>query len=93
MTETEEVLRGAEAERLLNSEIYKEAISRVREGIVRAMVDSPLGDDKTHNRLVIALQLLNKIETNIREVAQTGQLAKLSIKTGLVEGFKQRIGR
>lgn len=74
-----EIVRGAEAERLLNHEIIIEAFDKVHEGIINAMADSPMGDEKTHNRLVIALQLLDQIEKRIKEVATTGKLAKIQV--------------
>jgi hypothetical protein len=41
------------------------------------MTASPLGDEKTHNRLVIALQLLNQINKQLTDVMQTGKLAAI----------------
>jgi len=72
-----EIHRGDEAQRLLESEVYIESMQKVREGITKAMQDAPMGDEKTHNRLVIALQLLNQIEKQIKEFATTGKMAKM----------------
>jgi len=41
------------------------------------MANSPLNDEKTHNRLVIALQLLNQINKQLTDVMQTGKLAAI----------------
>ena len=75
-----EVTRGEEAEYLLNHEIIKDAFGKTREGIYTAMNQAAMGDEKTHNRLVIALQLLNQIERHIKEVATTGKLAKIQFE-------------
>ena len=89
MTEHEEMIRGEEAERLLNNPLFIESIKKVKDGIVSSMEQSALGDESTHNRLVIALQLLNKIEKNIKEVAETGKMVKMQIeKQGLFSRFK-----
>ena len=89
MTEHEEMIRGEEAERFLNNPLFKESIDKVRAGIVSSMEQSALGDQSTHNRLVIALQLLNKVEKNIREVAETGKMVKMQIeKQGFLSRFK-----
>ena len=89
MTEHEEMIRGEEAERLLNNPIFIESIKKVRDGIVSSMEQSALGDESTHNRLVIALQLLNKIEKNIKEVAETGKMIKMQIdKPSFLSRFK-----
>ena len=89
MTEHEEMIRGEEAERLLNNLIFIESIDKVRNGIISSMEQSALGDESTHNRLVIALQLLNKIEKNIKEVAETGKMIKMQIdKPSFLSRFK-----
>lgn len=89
MTEHEEMIRGEEAERVLSNPIFIESIDKVRQGIISSMEQSALGDESTHNRLVIALQLLNKIEKNIKEVAETGKMIKMQIdKPGFLSRFK-----
>lgn len=87
-----EIKRGEEAEYLLNHEIIKGAFSGVRAGIIDAMTRAPMGDAQTHNRLVIALQLLHQIETNIKDIAMTGKLASLQVKTGPADAIKRAIG-
>lgn len=72
-----EITRGKEAEYLLNHEIIKEAFGKTREGLIAAMNNSAMGDEKTHSRLVMALQLLNQVERNIKTVAETGKLAAI----------------
>ena len=74
-----EIVRGAEAERLLDHEIIKEAFGKVEAGIIAAMQNAPMGDEKTHNRLVIAMQLLGQIKKQIQDVATTGKLARLQV--------------
>ena len=89
MTEHEEMIRGEEAERVLSNPIFIESIDKVRQGIISSMEQSALGDESTHNRLVIALQLLNKIEKNIKEVAETGKMIKMQIdKHNFLSRFK-----
>jgi len=73
----EEIKRGEQAAVVLDNPVYQEAISKVRENIVASMTSSPLGDEKTHNRLVIALQLLNQINKQLTDVMQTGKLASI----------------
>ena len=73
----EEIKRGEQAAVILDNHVYQEAIAKVRENIVSSMTNSPLGDEKTHNRLVIALQLLNQINKQLADVMQTGKLASI----------------
>jgi hypothetical protein len=73
----EEIKLGEQAAQILENPVYKDAIERVRENIVNSMTNSPIGDEKTHNRLVIALQLLNQINKQLIDVMQTGKLAAI----------------
>lgn len=72
-----EIKRGERAAEVLNNELYKEAFVKVRDGIINSMASSPLGDAETHNRLVIAMQLLNQIEKQLMGVMQTGKMAAI----------------
>lgn len=83
-----EVLRGEEAAKVLESPAYKEAIEAVRAGIIANMASSPLGDEKTHNKLVIALQTLNSIEKQLHDVMTTGKLATMQRETVLQKAAK-----
>ena len=69
--------RGERAAEVLNNELYIEAFNKVREGIIQSMAVSPLGDAETHNRLVIAMQLLNQIEKSLKDVVQTGKMSAM----------------
>jgi hypothetical protein len=72
-----EIKLGEQAAQILENPVYQDAIAKVRENIVSSMTNSPLGDEKTHNRLVIALQLLNQINKQLTDVMQTGKLATI----------------
>jgi hypothetical protein len=72
-----EVKRGEQASQVLDNPLFKESVDKVREGIIRSMATSPLGDSETHNRLVIAMQLLNQIEKQLMDVMQTGKMAAI----------------
>ena len=77
----EEIKRAERAEEVLNNPLFIEAVYKVRSGIINSMAESPLGDDRTHNRLVIAMQILNQIKKQLTDVVQTGKMAKLQVVT------------
>lgn len=89
MTPLEEIRRGDDARLILDNPLYKEAVKKVREGLINVMQQSPLGDEKTHNRLVIGLQLLNQIEKQLTDVMLTGKMAQIQANDGLVSKMKQ----
>lgn len=85
MEQLSEIKRGERANEVLENPLFKEAITKVREGIINSMAISALGDAETHNRLVIAMQLLNQIEKGLKDVVVTGKMAAIqtSDKRGL----------
>ena len=75
----EEITKGGEAEKILNSLVYQEAFTKVKNHIIDAMQNSPLSDDVTHNRLVIALQTLNQIQKSLSDIMHTGKMANIQV--------------
>ena len=88
MTPTEEIYRGDEAKRILEHPLFVGAIESVKDGIVAAMSKSPMGDSETHNRLVIALQILHQIERRLEEHIETGRMAEIQVRE---KNFLQKV--
>lgn len=80
MTPEKEVSRGEEARQLLENPIYRESIEMVQDGLIRAIKNSALGDESTHHRLAISMQLLFQITKYIETVMQTGKMAEFQLK-------------
>ena len=76
----DEIVRGQDAKRILNEPLYNEAFDTVKNGIVSAMMQSGIGDNETHNRLVISLQLLEQVKRALQNVMETGQMAEIQVK-------------
>lgn len=79
----QEITKGGEAEKILGSKVYQEAFTSVKNHIIDAMQNSPLSDEVTHNRLVIALQTLNQIQKALSDVMQTGKMANIQVNDKL----------
>jgi hypothetical protein len=92
MNEKEEIIRGHAAQDLLDNPLFKDAVSAIRDGIVSKIADSAMGDEKTHNRLAIALQIINQIERQLITHIQTGRMAAIQVNTGMVHKFRNVIG-
>ena len=75
----EEIKKGEQAKKILDNQVYQEAFTTVKNNIIHAMQTSPLSDDVTHNRLVIALQTLNQIEKALTDIMQTGKMAQIQV--------------
>ena len=80
METQDEILRGSDAKRILEDKVYIDSFETVKQGIVNTMSLSALGDIETHNRLVIALQLLEQLKKALTDVMLTGEMAELQVK-------------
>lgn len=88
MKPEDEIIRAQEARRILESDVYIEAWQGIKDGIVRAMSDAPIGDEKTHHKLVIALQIVNKLQKELETIVQTGRMAEIELeKKSLMQRF------
>ena len=76
----DKVYIGAEAERLLDSPIFKEASQAVRDGIIAQMTKVPIKDAEMHTKLVLTLQLWEALERHIRNIATTGKIEQFQIE-------------
>jgi hypothetical protein len=91
MTPEQELSRSYEVQIILDNPIYKEAWTQIRDGIINAMNQSPIGDEKTHTKLVMALQIVNKLQGIMQNTMTTGKMAqiKLDEKKGLLSGLRR----
>ena len=80
-----EVQRAEEAERVLKTGLMQDYFKQRKELILKAIVESPLGDKETHNRLAIALQVLNQLEKSFETDIQTGKMAKIQLNGGAIQ--------
>lgn len=75
----DEVVRGAEAARLLDSKIFKDAAQSVRDGIIAQMSKVAIKDVEMHSKLIITLQLWAALEKHIQNIATTGKMVQFQI--------------
>ena len=79
MTNEDEITLAQDAKFILDNYLYQDAWKQIKDGIVNAMNQAPMGDEKTHNRLVIALQIANKLQKHFELAMETGKLAELQL--------------
>lgn len=80
ITPEEEVIRGGEAEQVLNSVIFNAARQHVLDGIDRQMRNVPMSDEKMHSRLILTLQCWHALESYLDQIKQTGEIAEFQIQ-------------
>lgn len=89
----DEIKRGEEAQRLMDHPIFKEAMQKVESGILDAMKESGLGDESTHNKLVISLQIMEQIKRHMKTTMETGKLARIQFeKENTLQKLKKAAG-
>lgn len=79
MNDIEEIKRGEEADRILKNPLFIDAFDDIRESIIKSMSQSAFGDAETHNRLVIAMQLLTQIEKQFKDHIATGKMSAMKV--------------
>ena len=85
MENSEEIRNGQEAQRILDSEVYKNAMQKLSDGYMSQWVNSRPNDVAERERAYTKLQILADFVNEIKTVMQTGQMAKH-------ERVKQEIG-
>ncbi len=75
MATQEEVDRGRDAENLRNSAVYKAAWAGVREGLIRDWARTDPDDVASRERIWISVTLLERLQRQLLEVANAGDLA------------------
>ncbi len=71
----DEMLRGREAELLMNNPMLVEALSSIREGLEKVWRNSPIPDVEVREEAFRELKLLNLFETHLTKTMTTGKMA------------------
>ena len=80
MTPDQEINRGQIAQHVLDNDVYKEAYSLVRSGIIQAWESAPIRDKDGQGELKLMLKLLTDVHKNMESVMTTGKLAKIQVE-------------
>ena len=75
MATQEEVDRGRDAENLLNSAVYTDAWTAVRDGLIRDWARTEPDDVASRERIWISITLLERLQGQLRVTANAGDLA------------------
>lgn len=72
---TQAQVAGSHAQQLLDSESFNKTVQYLRDEYIDAWQRTHLNDEKGRERLWQAVQLLGKIQDNLKKVAANGKLA------------------
>lgn len=76
MTETQEISRGQEAQRLMEHPLMVEAFSVIERTLLDNLKQVPVTDAALEREYVRTLQLLGKLRGHFVEAMETGKLAR-----------------
>lgn len=93
MNASDEIQRGIQAQSILDSEIYQESVSAVRQAIISQWEQCPIRDQEGQHELKLMLKLLGDLQANLKTVMETGKLAKVQIERETkLKSFKRAVG-
>jgi len=67
--------RAADAERLLNDALLKEAFEAYEKALVDRAIEAPARDDEARTRCLMAVQVLRKVRKHLKSVVYDGEKA------------------
>ena len=80
MGNNQESLDGQEAQRIVESDVYKKALQTLSDGYMSQWLNSTDNDVAGRERTYTKLQILSEFATEIKTVLETGQMADEQIK-------------
>ena len=79
MTEQQTALRGREAQQILDSEVFKDAMAQLKGSVIEQWKDCPIRDKEGQLLLLQLAKLTDKFESILVGVVETGKLAQHKI--------------
>jgi hypothetical protein len=79
MASQDEILASDEAELILKSETFKDAISQLKEEYMSLWVSSDISDKEVRETLYAAVKLLPEVERHLRIIVEKGKITKASL--------------
>jgi hypothetical protein len=80
MTPEQEVARAGEAQRILDTPMFKEACERIESSLAEQRRRVPMVETEMHTRLIIAEQLWNNLIDYFKMAADSGKFAEFALR-------------
>lgn len=75
-----DIARGEAARRILDDEIYQDAVAQVRQSILDKWAGSPIRDVEGQHELKLMLHLLGSLERTLKNIMETGKLERSKLE-------------
>jgi hypothetical protein len=80
MTIETDINHGARAKEILENEVYIATFEAIKQEILASWQISSLRDFEEQKELKLMLVMLNKVQSTLQTVLETGNLAKINLK-------------
>ena len=72
----EELRRADEAKRLLETPLFKESFTTIREELIKHLLNTRVAEEMERDRLYITIKALDLVHQHVQSVLETGRLAE-----------------
>lgn len=80
MTPEKEAMRGEEAKRLLENELYREAFDMLNQSIISKWLAAPIRDREGMHELKLMAKVLQDVESYLAQIVNTGKMAEMQLE-------------
>lgn len=77
----DEIARGAEAKKIIESPVYTQAFQSVRDAVTRKWRESPVSDTQGMYELKMMDKVLSLVHGYINDAMQTGKMAEIQLES------------
>ena len=91
MTNEEEIRRGFEAQRLLENPLLADAFKAIEAAILNKLKTCDVGARDMQRDLVVTLQIVTKVQDQLKTHIQTGRLAEIAKQESLGQRLRRVI--
>ena len=72
----EELRRADDAKRLLETPLFKESFTTIREELIKHLLNTRVAEEMERDRLYITIKALDLVHQHVQSVLETGRLAE-----------------
>lgn len=76
----DQLIKAEEAKQLLNNPILKDAFKVVRDKLITAGENAGMNDIETQHNIILSLQLLKQLQSQIQSYINDGTIAEFKLK-------------
>lgn len=85
--------RADRAQRILSDEVFKQAFSDVRAGLIERLESSPISDVETQHEIALMLQLLKQVKVKLEQYCNDQRMVEAQTREEtFISRARQKLG-